>query len=291
MTLLAGTDQTVLVALHDLALAARYCDRLVLLCARLPQVDVLPRTRAVAIGLNSLMKTIVITVSVVSVEPIVAMEGDSVRFRTALLLPGMVAAALAASTLPAAATPVVVLSQGHVDAVDVHYEDGELELHVHDETVDPGVERDPADVVFRVLPGAQTTVPADPAYRFLGQAGAPVWILPEAQDPDLLWPGLSTEELEAGVFAGDQVALTLRRVRGPGALSVFTTDAFGAPTVLANSGDGTPDRLTLATGGHQHVNWGFTRAGTYKAVFQASGTLADGTRVVSDPAVYTFQVG
>ena len=31
MALLAGTDQTVLVALHDLALAARYCDRLVLL--------------------------------------------------------------------------------------------------------------------------------------------------------------------------------------------------------------------------------------------------------------------
>ena len=33
MELLAGTDQTVLVALHDLALAARYCDRLVLLHA------------------------------------------------------------------------------------------------------------------------------------------------------------------------------------------------------------------------------------------------------------------
>jgi iron complex transport system ATP-binding protein len=31
MALLAGTDQTVLVALHDLALAARFCDRLVLL--------------------------------------------------------------------------------------------------------------------------------------------------------------------------------------------------------------------------------------------------------------------
>jgi iron complex transport system ATP-binding protein len=31
MDLLAGTDQTVVVALHDLALAARYCDRLVLL--------------------------------------------------------------------------------------------------------------------------------------------------------------------------------------------------------------------------------------------------------------------
>lgn len=31
MSLLAGTDQTVLVALHDLALAARYCDRPLLL--------------------------------------------------------------------------------------------------------------------------------------------------------------------------------------------------------------------------------------------------------------------
>jgi surface-anchored protein len=193
--------------------------------------------------------------------------------------------------VPAAATPTVVLSQGHVDAVDVHYEDGELELHVHDETVDPSVERDPADVVFRVLPGAETTVPDDPAYSFLGSPGAPVWILPEAQNPDLLWPGLSTEEIEPGVFAGDTVTLTLWRVRGPGALSVFTTDAFGTPAVLANSGDGTPDQLTLTTGGHQHVNWGFTSTGTYKVVFQTCGTLADGTKVVSDPAVYTFQVG
>jgi surface-anchored protein len=206
-------------------------------------------------------------------------------------LPGLVTAALAAGVVPATATPVVVLSTGHVDAVDVHYEEGELELHVHDETVDPSVERDPADVVFRVLPGARTTVPSDPAYAFLGRAGAPVWILPETQDPDLLWPGLSTEEIEPGVFAGDTVTLKLWRVRGPGALSVFTTDAFGTPTVLANSGDGTPDQVTLTTGGHRHVNWGFTRAGTYKAVVQAAGTLADGTRVVSDPAVYTFQVG
>jgi surface-anchored protein len=203
----------------------------------------------------------------------------------------LVVAALVAGAVPATATPVVVISQGHIDAVDVHYEDGGLELHVHDESVDPPVERDPADVVLRVLPGAETTVPDDPAYRFLGTAGAPVWILPQAEDPALLWPGLSTEELTAGTFTGDKVTLTLRWVRGPGALSMFTTDAVGAPTVLANSGDGTPDRLALTTGGHQHANWGFTRAGTYRATFQASATLVDGTRVTSDPAVYTFQVG
>ncbi|RSM86277.1 ABC transporter ATP-binding protein [Kibdelosporangium aridum] len=50
MDLLAGTDQTVLVALHDLALAARYCDRLVLLSkgqlvADGPPEEVLTRDR------------------------------------------------------------------------------------------------------------------------------------------------------------------------------------------------------------------------------------------------------
>lgn len=212
------------------------------------------------------------------------------RIRTALL-PGLIAAALTASALPATASPLVVISQGHIDAVDVHYEDGGLELHVHDSTVDPSVERDPADVVMRVLPGAKTTVPDDPAYGFLGRPGAPVWVLPQAQDPALLWPGLSTEELEPGVFAGDSVTLTLRKVRGPGALSVFTTDAVGAPTVLANSGDGTPDHLTLGVAGHRHVNWGFTRPGWYRAAFQATATLADGTTVTSDPTVFTFWVG
>jgi hypothetical protein len=33
---------------------------------------------------------------------------------------------------------------------------------------------------------------------------APVWVLPEIRDPDLLWPGLSTEELSPGVFTGGQ---------------------------------------------------------------------------------------
>jgi surface-anchored protein len=234
---------------------------------------------------------VVISVRVAAFDHFPARKGRPVRLRTALLLPGLVTAALVATSLSAAATSVVVLEQGHVDAVDVHYEDGELELHVHDETVDPGVEREPSDVVLRVLPGAATTVPDDPAYAFLGTAGAPVWVLPETENPDLLWAGLSTEEVEPGVFAGDTVTLKLWYVHGPGALSVFTTDPVGAPSVLANSGDGTPDRLTLATGGHQHVNWGFTRAGTYRAVFQATGTLADGTRVSSDPAVYTFRVG
>lgn len=214
------------------------------------------------------------------------------RRRPALLAYSAATAALFAGLFaaPAHAASAVVLDHGHVDAVDVEYEDGALELHVHDESVEPSVEYDPAQVVLKALPGARTTVPADASYRFLGPAGAPVSVLPETQDPDLLWPGFSTEELTTGVFAGDSLKVTLKSVRGPGAASVFTTDPFGAASVLLNSGDGLPDALTLPAGLHEHVNWGFTKPGVYKLTFQATATLTSGATVSSAPAVLTFCV-
>lgn len=214
------------------------------------------------------------------------------RRRLALLASSAVTAALVTGALPspAQAAPAVVLDKGHVDAVDVEYTGGALELHVHDESVEPSVEYDPAEVVLRALPGARTTVPADASYRFLGAAGAPVSVLPETQNPDLLWAGISTEELTTGVLAGDSVKVALTAVRGPGAASVFTIDPFGSATALLDSGDGLPDALTVRTGVHEHVNWGFTKPGTYKVTFQATAKLTDGTPVSSAPAVLTFCV-
>jgi surface-anchored protein len=190
--------------------------------------------------------------------------------------------------VPAQAATLVTLDKGHVDVVDVEYADGGFELHIHDEVHG---ENDPADVLLRVLPKAKTTVPADPAYAFLGPAGRPVWILPQSQDPDLLFAGLSTEELEPGVLAGDQVTLTLCGVSGPGKLSVFTTDAFGSPSPVFNSRDGLPDATSLTVGGHQHANWAFSAAGTYRVTFHVSGRLAADNQVVtSAPATVTFKV-
>ena len=208
---------------------------------------------------------------------------------------GVLAAALLGTSMPAqahaGAPSPVVIGAGHVDVVDVEYEDGELELGLHDESVDPGVERDPSEVVLLAKRQARTTVPADPAFSFLGPAGAPVWILPEIQNEDLLWPGLSTEELESGVFADDTVTLTATRVTGPGRVAVYTEDAVGAPHVLINSGDGLPDAVPLTTGGHQHASWAFQRAGVHRITFQASALLADGGAVVtSEPTTYTFAV-
>ncbi|GAA1643904.1 choice-of-anchor M domain-containing protein [Actinoplanes couchii] len=208
----------------------------------------------------------------------------------ALLGTGVLAAALLGTAVPAQATPVVVLSAGHVDLVDVAYEDGALEIGVHDETVEPDVEREVDDVVFLVKKAAKTTVPADPAYGFLGTAGKPVWILPEIQNEDLLWPGIATEEIEAGVFAGDQVTLKVEKVTGSGQVAVFTEDAVGTPDVLIDSADGLPDALPLATGTHLHASWAFSKAGVYLIKVRATGTLVDGSTVTSEPETYRIVV-
>ncbi|TDC30062.1 hypothetical protein E1211_24945 [Micromonospora sp. 15K316] len=198
--------------------------------------------------------------------------------------------AMLAWAVPAQAG-LVRLSEGHVDAVDVAYEDGEFEISVHDETVDPDVERDPADVIFVAKPEAATTVPDDPRYAFLGTPGATVHILPEVQDENLVWPGLATEELTAGVFAGDSVQIRFTRVIGPDGFSLFTTDPVGAPNVLVDSEDGLPDVVTRPVGGHMHVNWAFERAGTYLIKVDVTGKLAaTGARVTSEPVWLTFQV-
>ncbi|WP_326556165.1 choice-of-anchor M domain-containing protein [Micromonospora sp. NBC_01796] len=215
------------------------------------------------------------------------------RSRTAGLV--AVTAALTAGVLafsaPAQANAVTVISQGHVDAVDVAYEDGELGITIHDESVEPDVERDPADVLLVTKRQAKTTVPDDPAYAFLGAPGAPVWVLPETQDPTLLWPGLSTEEIEPGVFTADSIRIRFKQVLGPDGLSLFTTDPVGAPTVLADSEDGLPDVVTLPAGVHLHANWAFEKAGIYLVKIDATATLAaSGETVTSAPVWIKFAV-
>jgi surface-anchored protein len=214
------------------------------------------------------------------------------RVRIALL--GAAVAALTVAVLavggPAQAAGVV-LSQGHVDAVDVAFEDGAFEISVHDETVDPGVERDPASVVFKVPAQAAVTVPAEPAYGFLGAPGSTVYVLPEVETAGLLWAGLATEELEPGVFAGDSIRLRFRQVLGPDGFSLFATDPAGAPVVAVDSENGLPDAVTLPVATHAHYNWAFEQPGTYRIkVVVAARLAATGATVTSAPVWLTFVV-
>ncbi len=182
------------------------------------------------------------------------------------------------------------LLSGHTD-VGVALEDGAWNLHVHAEDTD--TEYAPAEALLMVPPLAQTVVPTNVAYAFLGAPGSRTWLLPQTQNPQLLFLGFGAEELETGVFAGDSVTMKLKSVEGPGAFSVFSIDGFGQQVVHMNSADGidAADVKSLAAGSHEHVNWAFSAPGYYRVNFEASGILSDGSLpTASGDVTYFFEV-
>lgn len=203
---------------------------------------------------------------------------------------GLVVCALAVPSR-AMAAEAVTLSKGHTDAVDVRYENGALTLKVKDDTVSPAVVRDPADVTFQVLPAAETTVPDLPTFAFLGAPGSRIWMLPQVQDPALLWPGWNTTTLGSGVFAGDKVTISLVGVDGPGDVTLFDTNSLGTPNIKFRSADGLPDRLDVPVHTHAHAGWVFSAPGSYTLTWQAEATRTDGTEVSTGPVPYRFVVG
>ncbi|MCJ1680405.1 choice-of-anchor M domain-containing protein [Streptomyces sp. APSN-46.1] len=213
-------------------------------------------------------------------------------FKRVLTVTGVAAASLSMAGLASAVTPVT-LSKGHVDVLDVEYASGVLDLHVHDESVTPDVEYSPADVVLQALPASAYTVPSGSCYSFLGTAGSTVYRLPEVQNSNLLWPGISGEHLATGVFQNDRVQAQLVAVSGPGKFSVYKNGLCPGSTKSFDSGDGisAADSKNVAAGEHSHANWAFSATGTYTLTFKVTGTLTNGTVVNSANVNYTFKVG
>ena len=212
------------------------------------------------------------------------MKASKLKSLLAVALASPVALSLNAQTL---------LTEGHTD-VGIVYELGGWNLHIGQHEATPPMEYAPNEAILGVnIVGAHSTVPANPQFSFLGMAGSSVWVLPQVQDPALLFLGFGTEELESGIFVNNEVTLSLQGVRAPGQFSVYEVGMFGSPTVLMNSGDGTTaaDSIRLTAGGHRHVNWAFSTPGTYEVDFEAAGTLVDGSVFsASGPITYTFSV-
>ncbi|GCB44012.1 hypothetical protein SNL152K_1297 [Streptomyces sp. NL15-2K] len=193
----------------------------------------------------------------------------------------------------AAATDVVsdkkVLDEGHVDFA-ARVVDDKLQIHIKDGTVSGKTTwREPSSVVLHVKPAAKNTLPASEEFSFLGKGGDPVWLLDQVQQEGLLWPGWSTDNIEAGATEGG-VEFSLTKADGPGTYALYTYDAMSGANVLFNSKDGVPDAFAVPADTHAHGGWAFTEEGTYRLTFRMSGTLADGTKV-SDTETVAFAVG
>lgn len=190
--------------------------------------------------------------------------------------------------------PRAIMSQGHADVLEVAYAAGALTVAVKDDSGEAPVIRRPQDVLLHAKPQSRFTLTADlpPEFGFLGKPGDTVYLLPEVQDPALLWPGWDTEGVAPGLFAGDELTWRLLSAEGPGAVQLFGSDAVGLPRVLFNTADGLPDRSSMPAGTHVHANWAFSRPGLYKLRFALSGTLAaGGPAVETGPVEYWFFAG
>ncbi|WP_092381799.1 choice-of-anchor M domain-containing protein [Micromonospora phaseoli] len=179
---------------------------------------------------------------------------------------------------PVAAGPAE-LSAGHVD-IGPRYVDGQWTLLIHDDAAEP-VWRDPDRTVLRVTEAAVQTVPDDPAYGFLGvSAGAPVYVVPQVQQADVVWVGWNTQDPQVMQTIDRGVTLELAGVEGPGTVTMYVqAGTFSAPQVLWRSTEPPGQSMWVEVNTHTHANWVFTEPGVYLVAVRASADLISGEQV------------
>ena len=141
-----------------------------------------------------------------------------------------------------------------------------------------------------VAPNARFVRPAslsDTSYDVLGPVGAATYVLPETQNSDIVWPGLSTEGIDyAALPEGADLTLHLAQAPAGARVAFFQGGTFGAGAKVhfdSTKGDGVV-HTTEAT--HMHGNWVFSAPGTYRIEVGARS----GERVLAEPQSFTVIV-
>ena len=141
-----------------------------------------------------------------------------------------------------------------------------------------------------VAPNARFVRPAslsDPSYDVLGPVGTATYVLPETQNSDIVWPGLSTEGIDyAALPEGADLTLHLAQAPEGARVAFFQGGTFGAGAKVhfdSSKGDGLV-HTTEAT--HMHGNWVFSAPGTYRIEVGARS----GARSLVEPQSFTVIV-
>lgn len=203
-------------------------------------------------------------------------------------------------TNPAPASPLlndpVEIARGHLDvrltqqnaAAGITYG-----LAVKDDSLTAArtsVLRTLSSTTLAVAPNARFVRPSslsDPSYDVLGPVGSATYVLPETQNSDIVWPGLSTEGIDYAALP-DGADLTLHLAEAPeGARAAFFQGgAFGSAAKVhfdSTKADGVV-HTTEAT--HMHGNWVFSAPGTYRIEVGARS----GERTLVAPQSFTVVV-
>lgn len=182
-----------------------------------------------------------------------------------------------------------VISAGHVDMGPQLTGDA-WRIRLRDDTAGPPVWRELSDVVLKVTDKARIPIPSGAGYAFLGKAGERIWMLPQTQQPGIVWPGWNTQHDSVVSGIGGDVTWTVEGLTGPGQFKLFLTGSFGTPEVLFDSARKLPQSLVVPPNTHAHGNWAFTKAGRYQLAVRMSARTKAG-RAVTDTRILTLAVG
>lgn len=211
--------------------------------------------------------------------------------KAALIVLTLIASIATASSSFAQAPPER-FAKGHLE-IGIAFEDGAWDLHVHDH--DAEAEFEPDEVRFVVPKRANRKTPKEREFRFLRDAGKRIWELPQSENPNLLYLGFGTEEVEPGTFRNDRIVVQLKSVESKrnGEFHLYSTDSFGEIEILMDSRKRGKRKGRVVMGAQQerHGFWVFTRPGVYRVTFEAIATPVGANRPVRGEATYTFRVG
>ncbi|AMD87184.1 hypothetical protein AXF14_05760 [Actinomyces radicidentis] len=184
-----------------------------------------------------------------------------------------------------------VIDAGHVDMFNVVSDaKGRTSMTLKEDVTGAHVTHAPESVLLKVKEQAlQKALPEG-----VPGAGKPGYLLPQTQDPALLWPGWDTQGVAAGGYSRTDLDV---RYTGPdgGRISMFLMAGLGG--VQSRLTDGgyelKPSGSTIRQDypAHTHVNWVFSKAGRYTLTVTARSSKADGTTATTVPHTYTIDVG
>jgi len=166
---------------------------------------------------------------------------------------------------------------------------------------DPGIRGTNTGIYIVGNTNAKTAISGNPNFAFLGTAGAPVWILPQSQNTNLPYIGLSAEDglfpndIPPGVF-NSPMALELVSVEGPGNFFVWSVSGAGQPPnvkMIATNGIVASEyrAAEIAINDHDHNNLAFSTNGLYRVTFRTRGQfLGDTTNTLGRNVAWSFQI-
>ena len=199
------------------------------------------------------------------------------------------ATVLASVTTALAQAGFAMLEREHTDFRILYSPGASPPLALVARDADRGVNLASNEVILVAREAARLTLP--PGNPF-GDGGAPFWILPQSQNVNLLYLGVSAEGVPAGVFNGP-LSVMLKRFDGPGYLMAWQATGPGQFNIRLNTRDGlgVNDAFSPLIGSHEHFNWGFSTTGVFSVTFEVAGRRnGEAANLVSLETTFVFHV-